>query len=656
MFAYSPLIVVFPLLGFIFLGLVGWRLKSEKLIGILGSGTVGLSFLLAAMLFFQMLGLQPEERKHAVELFTWISAFTGTSSSLTVSVAYQVDQLSILMTLIVTGVGFLIHVYSIGYMHGDRGFWRFFAYLNLFIFAMLNLVLADNFLLMFLGWEGVGLCSYLLIGFWYDRKFDTGGYKPGTATTSDAAKKAFIVNRIGDFGFLLAMFLIFVHFGSLNFDAVFGRAEVLTPGSSTMVWIALLLFLGATGKSAQIPLFIWLPDAMAGPTPVSALIHAATMVTAGVYMVACCSILYALAPAAMQVVAIIGALTAIVAATIGLVQNDIKKVLAYSTVSQLGYMFLGMGVAAFSAGIFHVLTHAFFKALLFLGSGAVIHAMHDEQDIQKMGGLKHHLPTTYKTFVVGAIAIAGIFPFSGFFSKDEILWKAFSSDYGSVFLWILGVLGAGLTAFYMFRLVSLTFEGEPRYGHEVHPHEAPRTMTIPLVILAFLSVVGGFVGIPESLFGGNSIEHWLEPVFAPAYDKLRLTTHVTEIAEYLSMTLSVGIAIAGIYGARVVYLRRTELAEAWKAKYSAMYRILFNKYYVDEAYDKLFVSPTVKVSEGFLWKGVDVSVIDGAVNGSARLIAIAAQGIRRIQTGIAQQYAAVFVGGILVVLAWLMFK
>ena len=304
MFAYSPLIVVFPLLGFIFLGLVGWRLKSEKLIGILGSGTVGLSFLLAAMLFFQMLGLQPEERKHAVELFTWISAFTGTSSSLTVSVAYQVDQLSILMTLIVTGVGFLIHVYSIGYMHGDRGFWRFFAYLNLFIFAMLNLVLADNFLLMFLGWEGVGLCSYLLIGFWYDRKFDTGGYRAGTATTSDAAKKAFIVNRIGDFGFLLAMLLIFVHFGSLNFDAVFGRAEVLTPGSSTMVWIALLLFLGATGKSAQIPLFIWLPDAMAGPTPVSALIHAATMVTAGVYMVARCSILYALAPAAMQVVEI----------------------------------------------------------------------------------------------------------------------------------------------------------------------------------------------------------------------------------------------------------------------------------------------------------------------------------------------------------------
>ncbi|MEK6756542.1 MAG: NADH-quinone oxidoreductase subunit L [Bacteroidota bacterium] len=656
MFSYTPLIVLFPLLGFIFLGLIGWRLKSEKLIGIIGSGTVGLSFLVAAMLFFQMLGLQPEDRKHAVELFTWISTFTGTPSSLTVPVAYQIDQLSILMTLIVTGVGFLIHVYSIGYMHGDPGFWRFFAYLNLFIFAMLNLVLADNFLLMFLGWEGVGLCSYLLIGFWYDRKFDTGGYKPGTATTSDAAKKAFIVNRIGDFGFLLAMFLIFIHFGSLNFDAVFGRAAVLTPGSSTMVWITLLLFLGATGKSAQIPLFIWLPDAMAGPTPVSALIHAATMVTAGVYMVARCSVLYALAPAAMQVVAIIGALTAILAATIGLVQNDIKKVLAYSTVSQLGYMFLGMGVAAFSAGIFHLLTHAFFKALLFLGSGAVIHAMHSEQDIQKMGGLKHHLPTTYKTFVVGAIAIAGIFPFSGFFSKDEILWKAFSSDYGSVFLWIFGVLGAGLTAFYMFRLVSLTFEGEPRYGHEIHPHEAPPTMTIPLIILAFLSVVGGFVGIPESLLGGNAIEHWLEPVFAPAYVKLRLASHGVEITEYVLMVLSLGIALAGIYAARLVYLRRIELAEGWKAKYARIYNLLFNKYYVDEAYDKAFVSSTVKVSEGLLWKGVDVSLIDGAVNGSAKLIALAAQGIRRAQTGIAQQYATVFVGGILVVLIWLMFK
>ena len=656
MFSYTPLIVCFPLLGFLVLGLFGSKIKSEKILGIIGSGTVGLSFLIAIGIVATMLGVHPDERKHVVELFTWISVFTGTSSSFSVSVAYQVDQLSMLMTLIVTGVGFLIHVYSIGYMHGDPGFWRFFAYLNLFIFAMLNLVLADNFLLMFLGWEGVGLCSYLLIGFWYDRKFETGGYKPGTATTADAAKKAFIVNRIGDFGFLLAMFLIFITFGSLNFDAVFGRAAVVSEGNSVFVWIGLLLFLGATGKSAQIPLFVWLPDAMAGPTPVSALIHAATMVTAGVYMVARCSILYALAPTALHVMAVVGALTAIMAATIGLVQNDIKKVLAYSTVSQLGYMFLAMGVAAFSAGIFHVLTHAFFKALLFLGSGAVIHAMHEEQDIQKMGGLKHQMPITYKTFLIGAIAIAGIPPFAGFFSKDEILWKAFISEYGSVALWAIGIIGAALTAFYMFRLVILTFEGEKRYGPDIHPHEAPKTMTIPLIILAGLSIVGGFIGIPESLFGGNAIEQWLEPIFAPAYDKLHVSPHPVEVTEYLLMFISVGIAAAGIYYAREFYLRRKELAEKWRAKYPGVYRLLFNKYYVDEVYDTLVVTPTVQVSDGFLWKGIDVRVIDGAVNGSAKLVAMIAEGIRKVQTGIAQQYAMIFVGGILLLLSWLILK
>jgi NADH-quinone oxidoreductase subunit L len=656
MFSYAPLIVLFPLIGFLVLGLFGKKIGNEKTLGIIGSGSVGLSFLLAVYIFASMLGLQPDDRKHVVELFTWISTFTGTSSSLSASVAFQIDQLSILMTLIVTGVGFLIHVYSIGYMHGDPAFWRFFSYLNLFIFAMLSLVLADNFLLMFLGWEGVGLCSYLLIGFWHDRKFDTGGYKPGTATTSDAAKKAFIVNRIGDFGFLLGMFLIFTQFGSLNFDAVFGGTSVLTEGSGTMVWICLLLFLGATGKSAQIPLFIWLPDAMAGPTPVSALIHAATMVTAGVYMVARCAVLYALAPDAMMVVAIIGGVTAIMAASIGLVQNDIKKVLAYSTVSQLGYMFLAMGVAAFTAGIFHVLTHAFFKALLFLGSGAVIHAMHDEQDIQKMGGLKNSLPTTYKTFVIGAFAISGIPPFAGFFSKDEILWKAFSSEYGSVLLWALGVIGAALTAFYMFRLVSLTFEGEKRYGQDIHPHEAPKTMTVPLIILALLSIVGGFVGIPESLTGSNVIEQWLEPVFAPAYDRLRMAPHSIEVTEYLLMILSVGIAAAAIYAARVVYLRRKELVEQWKAKYALVYRWLWNKYFVDEAYDALVVTPTVKVSEGFLWKGIDIAVIDGIVDGSAKLVASIAQGIRRIQTGVVQQYATIFVGGIVFILLWLILK
>ena len=656
MYGFVPYIVLFPLAGFLVLGLLGTRMKSEKLIGIIGSGTVGISFAIAAAIFFQMLGTEVNERKHIVELFTWISTFTGTSSTLNVTVAYQVDQLSILMTLIVTGVGFLIHVYSIGYMHGDKGFWRFFAYLNLFIFAMLNLVLADNFLLMFLGWEGVGLCSYLLIGFWYEKKFDVGGYKPGTSTTADAAKKAFIVNRIGDFGFILGMLLIFQTFGSLRFDAVFSGAELLSVGNEPAFWITLLLFLGATGKSAQIPLFVWLPDAMAGPTPVSALIHAATMVTAGVYMVARCSILFALAPTTLQIVAIVGALTAVFAATIGLVQNDIKKILAYSTVSQLGYMFMAMGVAAFSAGIFHLTTHAFFKALLFLGSGAVIHAMHSEQDIQKMGGLKKYLPTTYRTFLVGAIAIAGIFPFAGFFSKDEILWKAFSSEHGSVILWLAGALGAALTAFYMFRLVILTFEGEQRFGHDVHPHEAPKTMTIPLVILAFLSIVGGFIGIPKSLFGNNAIEHWLAPIFEPAYTKMLVSEEGIHTSEYVLMALSLAIAVSGIYLAWQFYMKRAVLLEKMAGRFESFGRVLSNKYYVDEVYDATVVNPTVKVSEKLLWKGVDVAVIDGALNGLALLVTNVAMAARKVQTGVAQMYAVVFVGGIVCIVAWLVFR
>jgi NADH-quinone oxidoreductase subunit L len=642
MFTYTPLIVVFPLIGFLFLGLFGSRIKNEKLIGIIGSGTVGLSFLFTLAIFYQMLGVEPEQRKQFVELFTWLSTFTGKVSSINVSIAYQVDQLSILMTLIVTGVGFLIHVYSIGYMHGDRGFWRFFAYLNLFIFAMLNLVLANNFLLMFLGWEGVGLCSYLLIGFWYEKKF-----------TGDAAKKAFIVNRIGDFGFILGMLLIFTTFGSLNFSTVFSNASLLSVGNTTVTWITLLLFVGAMGKSAQIPLYVWLPDAMAGPTPVSALIHAATMVTAGVYMIARCSILYALAPISLEVVAGIGAVTAVFAATIGLVQNDIKKVLAYSTISQLGYMFLAMGVAAFSAGIFHLMMHAFFKALLFLGSGAVIHAMHDEQDIQKMGGLKEYLPVTYKTFLIGAIAIAGIPPFAGFFSKDEILWKTFSSEQGSWILWLLGVFGAAMTAFYMFRLVTLTFEGERRFDHHhLHPHEAPKTMTVPLIILAGLSMVGGFVGIPHF----SAIEHWLEPVFSPAQYKLMAAEHDSGFLEYLLMAVSIAIAAAGIYTARWVYLQRIELEAAFAKNFPRIYRILLNKYYVDEVYDAVIIDPTIKVSEEILWKGIDVTMIDGLVNGSAKLIGAIAQGFRKIQTGVAQSYAIVFVGGILFVITWLLLK
>jgi NADH-quinone oxidoreductase subunit L len=641
MFAYTPLIVIFPLLGFLSLGLFGSRIKSEKIIGILGSGTVGLSFLLALLVFFQMLNMEPEQRKQIITVFPWFSTFTGSTSSFSVNVSYQIDQLSILMTLIVTGVGFLIHIYSVGYMKGDSGFWRFFAYMNLFIFAMLNLVLADNFLLMFLGWEGVGLCSYLLIGFWYEKKF-----------TGDAAKKAFIVNRIGDFGFILGMLLIFSTFGSLTFSSVFSGASLLTMGNKSVLWIALLLFVGAMGKSAQIPLHVWLPDAMAGPTPVSALIHAATMVTAGVYMVARCSIFYALSPVAMEFIAVIGAATAVFAATIGLVQNDIKKVLAYSTISQLGYMFLAMGVGAFSAGIFHLMTHAFFKALLFLGAGAVIHAMNDEQDIQKMGGLKEYLPVTYKTFWIGAIAIAGIPPFAGFFSKDEILWKTFNNEQGSWVFWLLGVLGALMTAFYIFRLVALTFEGEKRFSQKLHPHEGPKTMTVPLIILAGLSLVGGFAGIPH----WSGIEHWLDPVFTPAQYKLMSGEHSGGVMEYVFMAVSVGIAAAGIFGARWVYLQRNDIAASVQKRYSRVYRLLLNKYYVDEMYDSAVVGPILKTSEEILWKVVDSALIDGIVNGTAMAVGAIAQTLRKIQTGVAQFYAVVFIGGILFVITWLLLK
>ncbi len=650
MIQFTPYIVLLPFIGFLINGLLGKKINSEKLSGIIGSGSVGISFIIAAMIFIEMLKSPVEERSHIVTIFNWITA-----GSFSINAAYQVDQLSILMTLIVTGVGFLIHVYSIGYMHGDNGFWRFFAYLNLFIFMMLNLVLANNFLLMFLGWEGVGLCSYLLIGFWHDKKFDTGGYKPGEATTSDAAKKAFVVNRIGDFGFLIAMFLIFNLFGSLTFEDVFSRASAIIPiGDETMFWITLLLFLGATGKSAQIPLFVWLPDAMAGPTPVSALIHAATMVTAGVYMVARCSVLFALAPASMEIVAIIGIATAFFAATMGLVQNDIKKILAYSTISQLGYMFLGLGVGAFASGIFHVMTHAFFKALLFLGAGAVIHAMHHEQDIQKMGGLKSKMPTTYKTFFVAALAIAGIPPLSGFFSKDEILWKAFSD--GSVIYFILGWITAGLTAFYMFRLVSLTFEGKERWSHDKHPHEAPKVMTIPLIILAILSIIGGFVGIPHALGGGNAIEQWLEPIFARANLHLAGGHHGSLTAEYLLMILSVLAGVAGIYFARKLYLQKPELVEKFSASFRSIHKLFWNKYFVDEIYDAAVVTPIVKGSDKLLWKGFDVKIIDGIVNGSAKLTAWISSWMRKIQFGAVQNYAMVFVVGIIVILGILIFR
>jgi NADH-quinone oxidoreductase subunit L len=635
------LTVVLPLLGFLINGIFGSRIKNEKVIGIIGSSTIGISFIITLLAFIETLSLPVEQRQLVVTLFTWLKV-----GGLDVSFSYLVDQLSLVMALIVTGVGFIIHVYSIGYMHGDKGFWRFFAYLNLFIFAMMNLILADNFVLLFLGWEGVGLCSYLLIGFWYDRKFEK-------STTADAAKKAFIVNRIGDFGFLLGMFLIFLTFGSLNFNEVFSRANTFSVSTTTFGFIAIFLFIGATGKSAQIPLYVWLPDAMAGPTPVSALIHAATMVTAGVYMVARCSIFYASAPDIMMVVAIIGIMTAFFAATIGLVQNDIKKVLAYSTVSQLGYMFLAMGVGAFGAGIFHVMTHAFFKALLFLGAGSVIHAMHEEQDIQKYGGLKKYMPQTALTFLIAALAISGIPPLSGFFSKDEILWYSYSNV--GITLWIVGVITAMMTAFYMFRLYFLTFEGKERFGHDKHPHESPKVMTIPLIVLAVLSIIGGFIGIPEVFSGphGNQFHNWLSPIFANAERKLMKFGFHSHFEEILLMVLSVVLAASSIFLARHIYLTSPKIADSLSNRFSRLYKTLWNKYYVDEIYDAIIVNPIVVVSRNVLWKFTDGKIIDGLIHTIAKFIDVSGSVLRKFQNGIAQFYALIMVFGIALTLLWI---
>ncbi|GBD89181.1 NADH-quinone oxidoreductase subunit L [bacterium BMS3Abin03] len=635
------LAVLLPLIGFLVNGIFGSRIKNEKVIGLIGSGAIGLAFLVVAGAFLQTLSLPVDQRTNYVELFTWIKA-----GGLHINAAYQVDQLSLVMGLIVTGVGFIIHVYSIGYMHGDKSVWRFFAYLNLFIFAMMNLILADNFVLMFLGWEGVGLCSYLLIGFWYDKPFEK-------STTSAAGMKAFVVNRIGDVGFLLGMFLIYLTFNSLNFTDVFARASSFDVPGSVFTLITLFLFIGATGKSAQIPLFVWLPDAMAGPTPVSALIHAATMVTAGVYMIARTSLLYAMAPTTMMIVAVIGVFTAFFAATIGLVQNDIKKVLAYSTISQLGYMFLAMGVGAFSAGIFHLMTHAFFKALLFLGAGSVIHSMHAQQDIRYFGGLKKYMPVTYGTFLVAAFAISGIPPFSGFFSKDEILWYSYTNV--GFFFWLLGAITAVLTAFYIFRIHFLTFNGTPRFDEKrTHPHESPKVMTIPLIILAVLSAVGGFIGIPEIFSGenGNVFSTWLAPVFKAAELKLSYFGSYSHFEELLFMSISVVGAIAGILTARYIYLSKPEIAESTARKYGRVYKILLNKYYIDEVYESTVVKPIINGSKSFLWKMFDVKLIDGFVNGLAGSVSNASKYLRKLQTGVVQLYALVMIVGILLALFW----
>jgi NADH-quinone oxidoreductase subunit L len=645
------LIPVLPLLGALVNGVFGRRMHNNTVTAVAAGSVLG-SFLISLGVFYEMLGV-PADLPILRNYFTWIQA-----GSFRASFGFMVDHLSGLMLLIVTGVGFLIHVYSTSYMGHDTGYYRYFAYLNLFMFSMLTLVLANNYLLMFVGWEGVGLCSYLLIGFWFSRK-----------TAADAGKKAFIVNRVGDFGFLVATLLIFWTFNSVDFQTVFQRVSfnAVEPLGTVgvLTTICLLLFLGATGKSAQIPLYVWLPDAMEGPTPVSALIHAATMVTAGVYMVARSAALFDHAPGALLVVAFVAAITAIFAASIALVQTDIKKVLAYSTISQLGYMFLACGAGAYAAGMFHVLTHAFFKALLFLGAGSVIHGMGGIQDVRQMGGLRHRMPWTYGTFLVGTLAIAGVPLFSGFFSKDAVLWSAWNSPHYGKLLWGIGVITAGFTSFYMFRLLILTFHGSPRYSeHEIHAHESPLPMLAPLIVLAILSIVAGYIGVPEVFGVENRIESFLErpepgitgtPEQVEAYLEERETEdteHDSASTEMLLMGASTAVSLAGIGLAYLFYVARPEIPGALATRVQAVYSLLLNKYYVDEIYDAIIVWPVFRSSREFLWKFIDGFMIDGFVNGIAILVRQSAAGLRHMQSGYVRVYVGWIVFGGILVMAW----
>lgn len=630
-----------PLIGFLINGL-NFRSHNAKLSGSIATLAAFISFVCAAILVQQLIALPEDARQLKAYFFRWISV-----GDFTANAAFVIDQISAIMVLVITGVGSLIHLFSVGYMSHDERPAKYFAYLNLFLFNMLLLVLGDNLLVMFVGWEGVGLCSYLLIGFWFT--------DPAKAA---AGMKAFVTNRIGDAGFLIGIFLLFMTFGTLTFSELLARlptmAEVGWAGPITLACLA--LFVGATGKSAQLPLYVWLPDAMAGPTPVSALIHAATMVTAGVYMIVRLSGLFVLAPNAMLVVAIIGGLTALFAATIGLAQWDIKKVLAYSTVSQLGFMFLAAGVGAFGAALFHLMTHAFFKALMFLGSGSVIHAMHEEQDIRKMGGLKKYLPITHATFFVGWLAIIGFPMLSGFMSKDEILWKSYSSSHGHPLLWLIGVCAAGCTAFYMTRLMALTFWGKSRVPASVHPHESPVSMTIPLIVLAVLSVVGGWIGIPHVLGNiipghpHNYLEHWLMPVLAkvPGADGPALL----EFALMGISTSVAGIAAWFAYDFYVVHPERSKAVAAWFGKF---YDLVANKYWVDEIYESRIIQPIIEGSKA-LWAYVDVSFVDKATYLAGDLVIGAGTMLRSVQNGKVQQYALYVVLGLAVTITFVLWS
>jgi len=701
------LIPLFPLLGFAVNASMGRRLP-KTVSGGLASLVMLASFAVSVMVVWQVANMAPAQRAIEQTLYTWIA-----SGDFVVDLTLRVDPLASVMILVITGIGSLIHIYSTAYMHeeSDREYARYFSYLNLFAFFMLVLVLGANFLVLFVGWEGVGLCSYLLIGFWFEKK-----------SAADAGKKAFVVNRVGDYAFILGTLLLFVRFGTLDFQRVASAVAPLAPEStfSTLSLATLLLFIGATGKSAQIPLYVWLPDAMEGPTPVSALIHAATMVTAGVYMIGRNAVLFSHAPETMAIVAVIGAATALMAGTIGLVQNDIKRVLAYSTVSQLGYMFLAMGVGAFGAGIFHLYTHAFFKACLFLGSGAVIHALHGEQDIRNMGGLKAGLPITYWTFLIGSLAIAGVPGLAGFFSKDEILFETFA--HGHTILWTIGIITSLLTATYMFRLVFLTFHGARRHdapasehpeeeeptahgadngdaahahpsqqpattplrlshrpapvdsqSHGNHLHDAPSAMALALVVLALGSVLAGYIGIPGALGGHNALGNWLAPSFSAHSVTTLAAGQVAEAGQEASaageaggavegglelslMVVSSIVALVGIGLAAFIWLKRRDIADRVAATLPRVYRLLLNKYYVDEIYDATVVQPIRIVSQEGLWRGVDVHIIDGAVNGTASIVDGSSSLLRRLQSGSVRTYAGSLFVGVVLILGYYLWR
>ncbi len=639
------MLLLSPLLGFFINGL-RFRSSNYLIAGGVATAAVFISFVASILLFLQLVDASPENRRLSVTFFEWMSV-----GQFKVNAGFLVDQISGIMILIITGVGSLIHLFSIGYMHHDKGVTKYFAYLNLFIFNMLILVLGDSLLTLFVGWEGVGLCSYLLIGFWFS-----------DSAKAAAGMKAFITNRIGDAAFILGMFILFFAFGTLDIQAL----NALAPAVAESGWVGavtlgtLMLFIGATGKSAQIPLYVWLPDAMAGPTPVSALIHAATMVTAGVYMIVRLNPLFIVAPNTMMVIATIGAATAVLAATIGLTQYDIKKVLAYSTVSQLGYMFLAVGVGAFGAGMFHLMTHAFFKALMFLGSGSVIHGMHEEQDIRKMGGLKKYMPITHFTFLLGWLAIIGVPPLAGFFSKDEILWLAFSSPMGHWSLWLAGAAGAALTAFYMTRLMALTFWGSSRVDKKVHPHESGLLMTIPLMVLGLLSVIGGWVGIPHvigDVLGHipNLWEHWLEPVIRkmPAMAGTAGSHDVS--TEWLLMGVSVVVAIGSASLAYWIYIVRPGSSEKIKNSIRPAYEFVNKKYLVDEAYGTWIINPLVQTSKN-LWYYVDVNFIDKLTFKVADVATGGGSFVKALQNGNMQQYAMYIGVGVVVVLSFVLMR